>query len=288
MPSLPSHCIIRKLNSFGLYPLLSVSISSGHHTLHRGCLKDWLSNTKPSKWACPFCRGILIDGEKVPTGLKNAKERLEAEKKLKETRSLREEVRFRERRNGWLCDSRTCIGCYPESTSSNTDDDGSSSNIEGSSKVNVEMKLLTLKPCKHEIHLDCLLTELRVHDGLLDYHEDEEDEEEEEEEDPEVEMKDQDEKEEDGHKLSLSEIEVERLTGTHQDHKQEDIVMSNPESKSIEKQTLNDSGIEIEPKDKEEGFSIVYKGRWIDCPCCRKSCWAELPMKKKIKSKKIA
>jgi len=234
-------------------PFLSSLSLSGHHTLHRGCLKEWLSNSKPSKWACPFCRNPILDDEGRPSNL-SGKKKLEAEAKRKGMRSLRDEVRFRERRNGWRCDARAC-GCeYPDPELTSNGNDKS------------ESKLLVLKPCKHEIHLDCLLTEIRVQDGLLDLDvdEDEDDDEEDQEMGKENSIVDS---------LSLSETEVEKLTTSVESG--QDIVMSETTKPS------NDSG--FSGVDGKGGTEVVTKGKWISCPCCRKEAWAEFPVRKRAR-----
>lgn len=105
----------------------------GHHTLHRACLQGWLENTAPGKWSCPFCR----------TNLHKCAEE-------KELVSLREHVRAKERAKGWRCDAPACLPCY--------EDDPSASRAMG----NVGMEWVTMLPCRHEVHMDCLCTGMSV------------------------------------------------------------------------------------------------------------------------------
>ena len=104
----------------------------GHHTLHKACLRDWLAKTPQSQWTCPFCRASLA---KHPHRTR--------------THTLRDEVRARERANGWRCDAPACLPRYPEDAAA----------------VPAPTQLVKLTPCRHEVHLDCLCTAMRVQDA---------------------------------------------------------------------------------------------------------------------------
>ncbi|KAL4402667.1 ubiquitin protein ligase [Malassezia pachydermatis] len=121
---------------------------SGLHTLHAGCLLEWLSSKPPSKWTCPFCREPLpIEEDGSPKGLT--------------TQSIRELVREKERKADLRCDAPACLPAYYD------DEKQYSQKIE-------------LLPCRHHIHLDCLCTGIRVEMGTQadmysDYEDDEDD-----------------------------------------------------------------------------------------------------------------
>lgn len=146
---------------------------AGHHTLHRICLYEWLAKTPPSEWTCPFCRAGL-DKKKVEksahTGRSSSQTNVVADDAVKKAeqeakaRSLREEVRLREKARGWRCDSPACLPRYPDK---NGDDTSGS--------------LVSLLPCRHKLHLDCLCTSMRLEQAdIVSSDEDDEAEEEEE------------------------------------------------------------------------------------------------------------
>jgi hypothetical protein len=125
---------------------------AGHHTLHRRCLYEWLAKTPPSEWTCPFCRAGL-DRQKVENSAANAPARNSNDDAVKKAeqeakaRSLREEVRLREKARGWRCDSPACLLRLP---SKDANEDHQSDEI------------IPLLPCRHQLHLDCLCTSMRL------------------------------------------------------------------------------------------------------------------------------
>jgi hypothetical protein len=123
---------------------------AGHHTLHRRCLYEWLAKTPPSEWTCPFCRAGL-DKAKVDSSASNTTQGNDAVKKAEQdskSRTLREEVRLREKARGWRCDSPACLLRYPCK-----DGDGTDYQAD---------ELVSLLPCRHKLHLDCLCTSMRL------------------------------------------------------------------------------------------------------------------------------
>lgn len=134
---------------------------AGHHTLHAGCLRDWLAKLPPSQWTCPFCRASLNAKGKSESGKKSATPPLQ---------TLRDVVRKQERENGWRCDGPACLARYPASTNKK-------GHVE-LSEVNDQLttRLITLMPCKHAVHLDCLCTSARVENQFADLDESVDDE----------------------------------------------------------------------------------------------------------------
>lgn len=99
----------------------------GFHTIHASCLVEWLSSKAPSQWSCPYCRAPLRSNAKHnPPPM-----------------TLREYVEQKEREHGWRCDAPTCFPCYSDGEKH-------------------ESPLIKLMPCGHEIHLDCLCTNMRI------------------------------------------------------------------------------------------------------------------------------
>lgn len=99
----------------------------GFHTIHASCLVEWLSSKAPSQWSCPYCRSPLRSNAKHDPPLM----------------TLREHVRQKEREAGWRCDAPACFPCYSDGEKH-------------------ESPLIKLMPCRHEIHLDCLCTNMRI------------------------------------------------------------------------------------------------------------------------------
>lgn len=143
----------------------------GHHTLHAGCLRDWLAKLPPSQWTCPFCRASLNPGSTLrPTQRSSGADTgATSQTSPKATSSapaqvhttLREEVRARERQRGWRCDAPACLPRYPVSLRA---DDGHLDLPETSDDMTTDLVKLT--PCRHEVHLDCLCTSMRVENDL--------------------------------------------------------------------------------------------------------------------------
>lgn len=161
---------------------------AGHHTLHHRCLLEWLSNTPPSQWSCPFCRAPLnkekVDSSASPSQQAQTQSQAgtqttgpasndtgKGSQDEAKSRTLREEVRFRERAHGWRCDSPACLPQYPDSTGGLASSD---------SPPAESIELITLLPCRHKLHLDCLCTSMKVEqiiaaaDEALDDDEDDE------------------------------------------------------------------------------------------------------------------
>ncbi|WFD43216.1 RING-type E3 ubiquitin transferase [Malassezia psittaci] len=104
----------------------------GMHTLHAHCLLEWLAQTVPSKWVCPFCRSRICD--------------------VKPDLSLREHIRRKEREVHWRCDAPACLPRYIRETSI----------TPNASPVALADRMTTMLPCRHEIHLDCLWTSMSI------------------------------------------------------------------------------------------------------------------------------
>ena len=123
----------------------------GFHTLHAACLQSWLASLPPSKWTCPFCRSPL----KAPPKHTHENERAshtQEEAPAKPTRTLREEIHLRERQQGWRCDAPACLPRYEVPKA-----DGNTHGLDSFSS-----ELVRLYPCRHEVHVDCLCTSMRV------------------------------------------------------------------------------------------------------------------------------
>ncbi|KAI3628584.1 hypothetical protein CBS14141_000287 [Malassezia furfur] len=104
---------------------------AGFHTLHASCLRDWLANTPPNKWACPFCR--------APIGRDPA------------PMTLVEHVRLKEREVGWRCDAPACLPCFPNEELPD---------VYGNGAFGTQM--IKMHPCNHEVHMDCLCVTMSV------------------------------------------------------------------------------------------------------------------------------
>lgn len=236
---------------------------AGHHTLHHGCLYEWLANTPPSQWTCPFCRAPL-DKEKVDQSAseqeqqrrqetRQRQETNENEDNLKKkaelearARSLREEVRLRERARGWRCDSPACLPRYPDSTNEEKDCAHQGEDLTVSDWPSDVTSLISLLPCRHKLHLDCLCTSMKLEQADLGS-EDDSDEEVEEEEEAEEEVAG------DGKAVEQS---------------------NDSETAFEEKKAVVDSP----PVSKQQTV-----GKWVTCPTCRHEAWAELPVRRKPK-----
>lgn len=134
---------------------------AGHHTLHHRCLYEWLAKVPPSQWSCPFCRAPLdqnkVDQSAVPENSSitpsyhspptREEDSIKKAEKEARSRTLREEVRVRERGRGWRCDSPACLPRYP---------------CPHQSATSETVELVTLLPCRHKLHFDCLCTSMRL------------------------------------------------------------------------------------------------------------------------------
>lgn len=145
---------------------------SGHHTLHAGCFREWLAKLPPSQWTCPFCRASLSPNATRPaaqpsqsangtTTSSRASPKAASSSSPAIRTTLREEVRARERQRGWRCDAPACFPRYPVSSRT---DDGHLELPETSDGMTTD--LVKLSPCRHEVHLDCLCTSMRVENDL--------------------------------------------------------------------------------------------------------------------------
>ncbi|SJX66586.1 uncharacterized protein SRS1_16808 [Sporisorium reilianum f. sp. reilianum] len=139
----------------------------GHHTLHAGCLRDWLEKLPPSQWTCPFCRASLDpdaahrkQAQDASTSRSSPKSDASSTTAAAHT-TLRDEVRARERKRGWRCDAPACFPRYPLTSQP---DDGHLELPETCDDMTTD--LVKLAPCHHEVHLDCLCTSMRVENDL--------------------------------------------------------------------------------------------------------------------------
>ncbi|KAJ9477207.1 RING-type domain-containing protein [Pseudozyma hubeiensis] len=142
---------------------------SGHHTLHAGCLRDWLEKLPPSQWTCPFCRASIglspkKSNARDTTSSSPTKSAAVSSASAPHT-TLREEVRARERKRGWRCDAPACLPRYPLASQP---DDGHLELPETTDDMTTE--LVKLAPCHHEVHLDCLCTSMRIENDLVGAH----------------------------------------------------------------------------------------------------------------------
>ncbi|CDU22014.1 uncharacterized protein SPSC_00644 [Sporisorium scitamineum] len=138
----------------------------GHHTLHAGCLRDWLEKLPPSQWTCPFCRASLDPDTAHRKQAQDASSRSAPKSTATSSTpaahtTLRDEVRARERKRGWRCDAPACFPRYPLTSQP---DDGHLELPETSDDMTTD--LVKLAPCHHEVHLDCLCTSMRVENHL--------------------------------------------------------------------------------------------------------------------------
>jgi hypothetical protein len=120
----------------------------GHHTLHAACLHDWLAPRPPEQWACPFCRSALAPKKSADGAADQLPSPAAPGLEL-----LRDEIRKRERAQGWRCDTPACLPRYPDERDANEareDDD----------------RLPKLKPCAHEHHLECLCTSMKLEQAI--------------------------------------------------------------------------------------------------------------------------
>ncbi|GAC97376.1 hypothetical protein PHSY_004961 [Pseudozyma hubeiensis SY62] len=142
---------------------------SGHHTLHAGCLRDWLEKLPPSQWTCPFCRASIgpspNKGNARDTSSSSPTKSAAIPSASAAHTTLREEVRARERKRGWRCDAPACLPRYPLASQP---DDGHLELPETTDDMTTE--LVKLAPCHHEVHLDCLCTSMRIENDLVGAH----------------------------------------------------------------------------------------------------------------------
>lgn len=128
----------------------------GHHTLHAGCLRDWLEKLPPSQWTCPFCRTNLSNSTSTSAKAISSS--------ATQHTTLRDEVRARERQVGWRCDAPACLPRYPVTSPA----DAGAGHLElPETSEDMTTDLVRLSPCHHEVHLDCLCTAMRVENDLV-------------------------------------------------------------------------------------------------------------------------
>lgn len=195
----------------------------GHHTLHAACLHDWLAPRPPEQWACPFCRSALAP-KKSADGTSDQLPPPEAPG----SELLRDEIRKRERAQGWRCDSPACLPRYPGEA---RDDDD---------------RLLKLKPCAHEHHLECLCTSMKLEQATSSDDEEEEDIED----------------DSDGDEAAA-------------DEDMADVAGSEQGADPAQAAAGSASHTRTLSLDPSAGRDVV--GKWVVCPACRIDAWATLP-----------
>lgn len=225
----------------------------GFHLFHRICIRQSLEAVESwRQWACPMCRTSLRDAE--------AKRVEEAEEmsragvasangtSYKTTqKSLREEIRRREKERGYLCDYPACYPTYdteppPTAKIAEAEDDGQDDGQDAVARLEAELdrRLITLKPCGHQVHRECLTTVLRV---------------------------------EDRHAL-----EIEAEEGEEDDGDAEDELSNREASAGLDDEKGNGPC-------RSASSSVHEVGRWVKCPIDKADVWAMIPVVKKAKSK---
>ncbi|KAK0545299.1 hypothetical protein OC846_005729 [Tilletia horrida] len=195
----------------------------------------------------------------------DAKRKAEEEQAQAQARTLREEVRFRERRMGYRCDAPACLPIYPSGS-------GVSSAEED---LGPDAQLIKLAPCHHEVHLGCLQTTMRVETDLLTPHpiEEEEDDMDEDEDDDEPEAAQTHDGEED------KAAEPGFFECAERKRKRETESDGSPCSMDSQRHHLDSSSAdkrEAPPTETVEPKRTI--GKWVTCPTCRGECWAEIPV----------
>ncbi|PWN26521.1 hypothetical protein BDZ90DRAFT_233146 [Jaminaea rosea] len=139
----------------------------GFHCMHRKCLLEWLAGAQsPQHWTCPMCRTALSE-----TAEGNGEESSNGKGKGKATTtkaSLREEIRRREKARGFLCDYGACLPDYDTPPENSTGENAVSLNDnEARARLDAQLdrRLVTLRPCGHQLHRECLTTVTRVAGG---------------------------------------------------------------------------------------------------------------------------
>jgi hypothetical protein len=222
---------------------------AGHHTLHHRCLYEWLANTPPSQWTCPFCRAPL-DKEKVessaaangggtqettrpPGADADAKDELRAK-----CRSLRDEVRMRERANGWRCDSPACLPRYPARGQKDGCAEAEIGESECEHSMNVDaLKLIALLPCRHKLHFDCLCTSMK-----------------------------------------LEQVESASVSSEEEDQEEEEAEV---DTQIVEGNALARASTAFPQHGQPHSHFQETVGKWVTCPTCRHEAWAEMPVRRK-------
>lgn len=227
----------------------------GFHLFHRSCIRQSLEAVESwRQWACPMCRAPLRDVE-----AKRAEE-LEGRSRAgvasangtshKTTqKSLREEIRRREKERGYLCDYPACYPTYDTEPSTRAKiaevkDDGADSGEDVVARLEAELdrRLITLKPCNHQVHRECLTTVLRV---------------------------------EDRHAL---EIEAEE----YEEDEQQEVDAEGELSREAPSAGIDD---EKGNGPRPSPSSAIHEvGRWVKCPIDKADVWAMIPVVKKSSS----
>lgn len=231
---------------------------AGHHTLHHRCLYEWLSNTPPSQWTCPFCRAPL-DKQKVddsaadgaarqasgppPTASIADTSAKKSEHESAKSRSLREEVRMRERLHGWRCDSPACLPRYPPRNAKQDGRQGCLDDDECDHAVQEQaLTLIALLPCRHKLHFDCLCTSMKL---------------------------------EQAESASVSSEEEEE----GEEEADEDGTEHAP--KMSVKASSKDAIPSQDPPTHLPSTLKETVGKWVTCPLCRHESWAEMPVRRR-------
>ncbi|KAK0561148.1 hypothetical protein OC844_003356 [Tilletia horrida] len=296
---------------------------AGHHTLHASCLRGWLENVKPSAWTCPFCRAALVLPPSLagpasssstttttttganadanvprPSGAaQRSAEREEAEKRRldeAQSRSLREEIRYREKQRGWRCDAAACLPRYPAA-----DEAADAAPAAAAGSDDPDSELIKLAPCHHEIHLGCLQTAMRVEADLLTPSaiDEAEDEEEDDAEDDDCCDSDEDEDEDEeangaatGTDLSASAVDIVPDRKRKREVDLEGSPSSSQDAHSFGSRSPHPSshaqaaGHPHPPSDPHaHAHARRTVGKWVSCPACRSECWAEIPVAPRVK-----
>ncbi|KAL9936972.1 hypothetical protein V8E36_004207 [Tilletia maclaganii] len=288
---------------------------AGHHTLHASCLREWLEVLKPSAWTCPFCRAPLkipaaIAGNSITTAggaagqgspsstttTTAADDEKRRAEEAAQARSLRDEVRLREKQRGWRCDAAACLPRYPPSKSTAAGSSGDTTKASGeeasSTSVDPEAELLKLAPCHHEIHVGCLRTAMRVEDDLLspaaeevdfDAAEEEEDDNDKEDED------DADDEMVDSVLIGPSDNGPSSQTAgaaewSDRKRKRDDLEPSSLDSDDLVAGPSASTHMPESQPQPTTGRTRRTVSKWVSCPTCRCECWAEIPVESKKSS----
>ncbi|KDN44714.1 hypothetical protein K437DRAFT_274500 [Tilletiaria anomala UBC 951] len=294
---------------------------AGHHTLHAGCLRAWLANLPPQKWTCPFCRASLSEQH-----IHEVLTRAEKERVGSSARTLREEVRYRERVHGWRCNAPACLPRYPASdllsgedvaisTASGNSQPGQAAQDEKDKVIPTtgqsardeddtdffSTQLVTLIPCKHQLHVDCLCMALRIEDDLKSPA------------DEFVSSDDDDASEselaaDDAAQDPVADTDMTDGTGSARsgdtrrqgkgsrdgilDPAGSDAradVQGGREKNEDEDEDEDEDELEIglgargeQARDRTTG-QLKTIGKWIQCPTCRREAWAEFPARRKMR-----
>lgn len=152
----------------------------GFHSMHRRCVFEWLSSKPISQWNCPMCRSsiapsVLVNKDDGGRSGSSASATPAAsvlrppshDSLVKElaarSHSLREEIHRREKQRGYLCDYPACFPDYDNVGPQAGQEDAFEDDDD---ETALDRHVITLKPCGHRLHRECLLTTARVQGGL--------------------------------------------------------------------------------------------------------------------------